>query len=151
MKLLLAACAVASLATLGACNRSAEAASVAPNIDLPVVAAGKWRWTEMVDGTGGGFPGERCYPERTIWEVLEVGVAGLKSCDKSIEKKGAGFLATYHCKTQHGIAEITATISGDFTSNYRLESVQAFDPPISGTSRQTIMIRAERLAGVACK
>ena len=150
MKLMLAACA-AALAAVSACNRSAEAASVAPVVDLPVVASGKWRWTQTVDGKGGDFPGERCFPERTIWEVMEVGVAGIKSCERSVEENGAGFIARYHCKTQQTTTDITATISGDFNTSYRFESVQAFDPPLGKVSKQTIAVRAERLAGAARK
>jgi hypothetical protein len=151
MKLALAACAAAALATLSACNRSAEAASAAPDIDLPVVAAGKWRWTQMTDGKGGDSPGERCFPERTIWEAMEVGAAGIKSCERSVEKTGSGFIARYHCETRQTTTNITATISGDFNSSYRFESVQTFDPPLGKVSRQTIAIRAERLAGASCK
>jgi hypothetical protein len=151
MKLVLTACAVAALATLSACNRSAEAASAAPGVDLPVVAAGKWRWTQTIDGKGGDMPGERCFPERSIWDVMEVGVAGIKSCERSVEKDGSGFIARYHCKTQQTTSDITATISGDFNTSYRFESVQAFDPPLGKVSKQTIAVRAERLAGAACK
>jgi hypothetical protein len=144
MKLILAACAAALLMALPACNRSAEASSAAPQIDLPMVAAGKWHWRQQVDGKDGGFPASMCYPERTLWEVLEVGAAGIKSCERTIEKTGQGYAARYACKTRQTAATIEATISGDFKSNYRLESLQKFDPAVGGVTQQRITVQAER-------
>ena len=145
MKLLLAACAVAALAPLSACNRSAEAGAAAPQeIDLPAVPAGKWHWRQQIDGRDGGFPGEKCESERTLWDVMEVGVAGLKSCRRSIVKQGAGYAAQYQCTSGKSAITINATVSGDFKSHFRMESVQKFDPALSGTTRQTISIQAER-------
>ncbi len=145
MKLVLAACATAAaLAALSACNRSAEATSAAPAIALPTVAAGKWHWREQVDGKGGDIPGEQCFPERALWDVMDVGVAGLKSCQRSIAKQGSGYAAQYKCKSGKSAITITATVSGDFKTTYRMESIQKFDPALGGTTQQTIARQAER-------
>jgi hypothetical protein len=143
MKLMLAACAAAALAALSACSRS-DASAAAPQIDLPTIAAGEWQWREQVDGKGGEIPGHKCHPERTLWDAMQVGAAGAKACERTIEKKGAGFVAHYLCKTRQTTTTIEATISGDFKTSYRLESVQKFDPPVGSVHEQKITVQAER-------
>lgn len=145
MKYLLAICALGALLPLSACNRAAEAASAEPaKIELPMIAAGKWQARIENDGSDWGIPDTRCYPARSLWEVMDVGVAGLKSCKRSIEKQGAEYVAQYACKSGGSDITIKATISGDFGSYFTMESVQTFKPALNGTTRQTITVRAER-------
>ena len=144
MKRVLVAYAVTALAPLSACNRPADAASAAPQIELPTIAAGKWQETHALDGGKGGFPGARCHKERTLWEVMDVGVAGLKNCQRSIEKTGNGFLALYRCSSGGSAITIRTTVSGDFTNGYSLESIQTFEPALNGTTSQRIAIEARR-------
>lgn len=146
MKPRLALFAVSAALGASACNPADDATSAArPQIELPTIAAGKWQVRLENDGRSwGGPPDIRCYLERTLWDVMEVGVASLSSCRRAIEKNNAGYVAKYRCKSGGSDITITATISGKLDSHFRMESIQTFKPALSGTDQQTIAVQAER-------
>lgn len=140
MKILFVACALALATPLAGCNRAAEAASGAPQADLPMIAAGKWEEKHAYDGDSWGMPTKRCQQQRTLWDVMEVGVAGLKSCERTIEQTAGGFIAQYQCKSGGSAITIKTTVKGDLKRRFTVDSVQTFEPALNGTKSQKISI-----------
>lgn len=127
------------------------AAAGAAAQDTPSRKSGLWEMQMQMQGMPGGMGSQHCVDAKTDADLQRRtmgGEEGEKCTLKSSKRTARGYETEAECSSAQGKTFVKSVASGDFNSNYRVESSARFEPPRHGMREANMVINA-RHAG-AC-
>ncbi|MBS0453216.1 MAG: DUF3617 family protein [Proteobacteria bacterium] len=133
----------AALLLLAACSAGAA------NLDYPPRKPGLWEMSMAHGDEAQAKPHviQQCIDAKTDASMREMGQgASRDACTKQdMRKEGATIVVDSVCKMGPTTLTSHAEISGDFSSNYRMESHTTYEPPMAGRAKGTAIVEAKWL------
>ncbi len=128
-------------------NAKAGAGADAKVFEFPTRAAGKWRTVSTLKGDADRTTRTSCYRfDQRIDQALDfTPAAALRNCGSSMHWSSRKLVVEHSCKNGGQEVRGRTTVHGNFKTQYTMETMINFRPPVRGESHATIITTAERI------